>query len=221
MTSLRQLRFRRIGLYTLVLVAIGLVGAVGYVMLTDDPFVDPDELFDPVVIVNTEKQPKFDFPEELRSTDLSLNLFIDRFFRLCATGKYPEVRLMLSQRSGESLPPNRFESMFNAMKEARIKAIRRLPDVPQEEGPAYILFAEYDLEPYALKTQKENNLVRLLIRKEQGDWRLGPVSRDIIAKLEAYDSATSQPTGAQEETGGGIRSPNVVANQPIRLDADE
>ncbi|MBK8267479.1 MAG: hypothetical protein IPK83_03920 [Planctomycetes bacterium] len=219
-----QPRLRRFGLYLLILLALGLMSAVGFVVFGEDPLYDPEELFETGVLINPEKQPRFVFPEELRSTDLSLNRFIDRFFRLCATGKYPEVRLMLSQRSGESLPPNRFESMFNAMKEARIMAIKRLPDVPKQDGPAYVLVAEYDLESHALKTQKANNVVRLLIRKEEGEWRLGPVSRDIMAKIEAYEAATSQPAGEAAVTAasGDQHIPSkVMANQPVKIEPDD
>jgi len=224
-TAVYRPRFRHFGLLGLVLLALVLVSAVGVAIFSDEQLYDPEELFESPVLVNPEKQPTFVFPEELRSTDLSLNLFVDRFFRLCAHGKYSEIRLMISQRAGDALPPSRFERMFNAMKEARINSIRRLPDVPGAEGPAYLLTAEYDLEAHAMKTQKIGNRVRLLIRKEEGEWRLGPVSRDLIEKLEAYDAANAgtQPveTSPTSAPAHAPTSTKVIANQPIRLDPEE
>lgn len=214
---------RRSVVFFLVLLAVGLVSSTIYVIFNEEPLYDPDELFDSGVLVNPENQPSFVFPEELRSTDLSLNRFIDRFFRLCAQGKYPDIRLMISQHSGETLAPSRFESMFNAMKEARIKAIRRLPEMPNEPGPAYVLIAEYDLEPHALKSQKSNNIVRLLIRKEEGEWRLGPVSREIVAKIDAHEAATTKPSSEAESASqpSDDDAPKFIANQPIKIDPEE
>ncbi|MBX3396042.1 MAG: hypothetical protein KF841_11810 [Phycisphaerae bacterium] len=214
---------RRSIVFFLVLLAVGLVSSTIYVIFNEEPLYDPDELFDSGVIVNAEKQPRFVFPEELRTTDLSLNRFIDRFFRLCAQAKYPDIRLMISQQSSETLAPSRFESMFNIMKEARIKAIKKLPAIPNEPGPAYVLVAEYDLEPNAMKSQKSNNLVRLLIRKEEGEWRLGPVSREIVAKIEAHESATTKPASDTESSSRPANddAPKFMANQPIKIEPEE
>lgn len=225
--SATQPRVRQFALYGVILLALALVSSVIFVLMSDDPIYSSEELFAPVVLV-ADKQPKFDFPEELRSTDLSVNEFIDRFFRLCAQANYPEVRLLLSQRSGESLPPNRFERMFNAMKEARIKNLREFPDPTNPGERAYILYAEYDLEAHAAKQQKEGNPVRLLIFKDQGQWRLGPVSRDLVAKVEAYDAAQAQPATAPSGDSEPVqnedespRRPGVVANRPMKVDPED
>ncbi len=223
-----QPRLRQFMLYGLILLALALVSAVVFVLMNDDPVYSAEELFSTGVIVDPEKQPAFDFPEEIRSTDLSVNAFIDRFFRLCASANYPEVRLLLSQRSGESLPPNRFERMFNAMKAARIKELKAFPDPENLDEKAYVLFAEYDLEDFAAKQQKKNNPVRLLIFKENGQWRLGPASRDILARIDAYEAATSQP--AEPDAGDADQNaaaapapppPNVVANKPMKIEPED
>lgn len=215
---------RRYGFAVLVLLAVGLLTSVGVVIFSDDPLYDPDELFDTGVLVNPEKQPNFVFPEDMRTADLSLNRFIDRFFRLCAQGKYPEIRLMLSQRAGDALPPNRFENIFNAMKEARIKSIMRLPTAVSGEEPVFVLTAEYDLEAHALRSQKENNRVRMLIRKEEGEWRLGPVSREIADRLDALSDASAETDGGDGASDPDVDSSKpskVIANRPVRIEPED
>ncbi len=217
-------KVRRYGFAALVVLAVGLLTSVGVVIFSDDPLYDPDELFDTGVLVNPDKQPNFVFPEDMRTADLSLNRFIDRFFRLCAQGKYPEVRLMLSQRAGDALPPNRFENIFNAMKEARIKSIIRLPTNGSGEESAFVLTAEYDLEAHALRTQKEDNRVRMLIRKEEGEWRLGPVSREIAARLDALSDATTDSNGNDGDSNPDVETPKpskVIANRPVRIEPED
>ncbi|MFQ5411380.1 MAG: hypothetical protein ACE5EC_03755 [Phycisphaerae bacterium] len=215
---------RRFGRYGVVLLAVILVSMVIWVLMSDDPVYDADEVFPKLVYPNPEKQPQFVFPDDLRSNDVSLNRFVDRFLRACSEGQYSQVRLMLSTKSGDPLLPKRFESTYNVLKEARIRSIKRLPDVPELEGPAYLLTAEYDLEDYAPKRKKSGRLIRLAISREQGEWRIGPVPKEAFARLRAYEAGLAQTHAAVD--GNTARPENTsppsktAANRPIRLDPD-
>ncbi len=189
--------WRKAGLYFVILVALCLVSTVAVVVARDDEMYDVADVFPEPVTVNPDKQPKFDFPVALRTEDLALNRFVDRFFRLAAQAKYSEVKLMISNRSGDELLPARFEDIFNAMKEVRIKNIRRLPEMPDVEGPAWLIQAEYDLEPYAARSNKKVNKVQMCVAMEGGSYRIGPFSREERARLAAYDARNAAAAASQ------------------------
>ena len=88
MLDLRNQRDRRqLGLFGLILLAMGLLATVATVMVTDDASMSADGAFPEPVFIDPEKRPRFLFPDEVRTHDLSLNRFIDRFFRVCAGGQ--------------------------------------------------------------------------------------------------------------------------------------
>jgi len=128
-------------------------------------------------------RPDFDFPEEIRSTNIDLNRFIDRFFRVCAEPNYAEFRLLYTSDNAQEVSPERFESMFNVLSSARILALRELPTGEDEDREQYLLVVEYDLENFAPTTKTRDNQAFLLIGKENDEWRfLGPRSRDQLAR---------------------------------------
>jgi len=215
-------KWRRLGLYGLIVLAVGLVSTVVAVVLNDDVLIDEEDAFPEQVFIDPQKRPQFVFPDEVRTYDLSLNRFIDRFFRICAEGKYSEFRLMLAT----TVMPKRFESMFNALKTARILAIRKLPNLPEIKGPVYVLTARYDLEDYATRQKATGNIIRLAISKEQGNWRIGPIPREAMARLQAFEKSTSQPTnstatqpGSNPSTPPAWTGPKAVANRPVHVDS--
>ena len=226
MLNLRNLRDRRrLGLLGLVLLAMGLLTTVA-VVVTSDGQMDVDGPFPEPVFIDPGKRPRFVFPDEVRTYDLSLNRFIDRFFRVCAEGKYSEFRLMLAT----TVLPKRFESMFNALKTAQVLSIRKLPELPEIPGPIYVLTARYDLEDYATKQQSSGNTIRLGINKEHGQWRIGPIPRAALARLEAFERNTTKSTGLSEDSAEGRQSPRpsqppetappkATANRPARIDS--
>jgi len=227
MLNVRNLRGRRrLGLFGLIVLAMGLLTTVAVVVIMDDADMTADGAFPEPVFVDPDKRPRFLFPDEVRTFDLSLNQFIDRFFRVCAEGKYSEFRLMLAT----TVLPKRFESMFNALKTAQILSIRKLPELPELPGPVYVLTARYDLEDYATKQQAAGNLIRLGIKQESGQWRIGPIPRDAIARLEAFERNTTKSTsvsdGSVEDqpTSGPSQpadadAPKAAANRPARIDS--
>lgn len=236
--SVQRSGWRRAGLYLLILLALSLVSTVAVVVGRDDQLYDVENVFPEPVTVNAEKQPRFKFPDDLRTEDLELNRFIDRFFRLAGQARYSEVKLMISQRTGDELLPDRFQTIFNATQEVRIRSIRRLPDLPEAEGPSWLLMAEYDLEPYAPRSNKKNNRVRMCVAKEGGGYRIGPFSHEDYERLAAFEAraaqAASQPTekpatqpaepaesGATGDGTAGAREADpgsTEANRPLRLD---
>ncbi len=223
----RTSRSRRFGLLGLLVVSLGLVGTVVWVLGTDDPLLQPEDVFPEPVIVPADKAPRFVFSDEVRTYDLSLNRFVDRFLRVCSEAKYSEFRLMLSRRSGDPVLAQRFEKMFIVLKEARIESVKRLPDVPEVQGPVYLLTATYDLEDHALKAKKTGHVVRLAISREEGEWRIGPIPADALARLRAYEQATSQPAVKEEAAALDDEptktpvsdAPKAAANRPARLDS--
>ncbi len=206
--------------------SLGLAGTVVWILGSDDPLLTPEDVFPEAVIVPADKMPRFVFSDEVRTYDLSLNRFVDRFLRVCSEAKYSEFRLMLSRRSGDPVLAQRFEKMFIVLKEARIESVKRLPDVPEIEGPAYLLTASYDLEDHALKAKKTGHIVRLAIGREEGEWRIGPIPAGALARLRAYEQATSQPATPDEPVAGDVGesktpvsdSPTAAANRPASLD---
>ncbi len=170
-------------LILMTILAAGLLTAVYVVTRQDQNVYNIDEIFPSGVIVDPSMRPDFDFPEEIRSTNIDLNRFIDRFFRVCAEAKYSEFRLLYTSDNAQEVSPERFESMFNVLSSARILALRELPTGEDEKREQYLLVVEYDLENFAPTTKTRDNQAFLLIGKENDEWRfLGPRSRDQLAR---------------------------------------
>ncbi|RIK69946.1 MAG: hypothetical protein DCC66_06945 [Planctomycetota bacterium] len=220
------------------MLALLLTSAAVFVVMTDDPILAVDDVFPEPVILDPERHPNFIFPEAARTSDLAVNRFVDRFARVCTTGKYSEFRLMLSRKHPPILPP-RFESNFNAVKQVRVLSVDRLPPLPGANVPLAVLNVEYELEEFAAKSGVTTKQVRVAIVREDGELRIGPIPSDALAKLRAYqahlagqsDSAriepapsdnnktnveipASQPAQApgRPDDGGG-----AVTNRPLRI----
>lgn len=165
------------------ILAVGLLGTVYVVVRQDEQPYKIEEIFPNPVIVDPTMRPDFDFPEEIRSTNLDLNRFIDRFFRVCADGDYSEFRLMYASNDGNEISPQRFESTYNVLKSARILALRKLPPRKDAGGEEYLLVVEYDLETFAPTSRTKDNQTYLMIGQQDGRWRfLGPRSKEQLAK---------------------------------------
>ena len=224
---------RRYGLIGLIALAVVLVGAAVVVMVSDEPFLDPSTAFlEPVIPRGDKPPPEFVFPERVRTTDLSLNRFVDRFARVCTQAKYSDFRLMLSSRAGDPIVATRFESMFNALKQVRILAIDKAADLPSLGGPVYIMSVEYDLEPSVVKRGEATEKRKIAILRENGEWRIGPVPREALTRLE-QGSAASQPAASQPARREPMapdqplpahdrpplpQNPKAAANAPAKLD---
>lgn len=183
-------------------VAAAILGTTAVVVIVRDDNLAyaPEDLFDEPIHPDPARKPKFEFPDELRTTDLAVNRFIDRFFRVCGEARYSEFKLMYTSQPGREIPPERFGSTFNVLKEARITELRRLPDLKQFEGPTWLVVAEYDLEKYAEFNKKEGNLIRLVVGKEDGRLKIRPITRDAVEQIEAHEArlqAAANPTTAQ------------------------
>jgi hypothetical protein len=215
--------FRRFALYGLILLALTLSSAVLFVVATDEPVLSDEEAFPPPVVIDPERRPQFLFPEEIRTCDLEINRFIDRFARVCMSGKYDDFRLMISRRQPPILPP-RFESNFNALKQIRITAVEKLPDMPQANAPLYVMQAECELKDFAAKKGERTKQVQVAILREDGDLRLGPLPSGAAEKLAAYRaqqaaSAASQPSARAESKPQAPVQParKVIANGAARI----
>lgn len=157
--------------------AVAMLAAVIGVMSMDEPLLTDDEAFPNPVIIDPHKRPDIVFPDSVRTYDLSLNCFVDRFARVCMQGRYDDLRLLLSTRSGDPIVAKRFESMFNAIKQVHILALEQVRGLPNSEGPVYVLKAEYVLEDFAATKSRQIETVRLAIAKEDDAWRIGPIPR--------------------------------------------
>ena len=214
---------RRFLLYTLVLLAFAMVSGVIFILLTDESVLTVAEAFPEPVILDPEKRPHFVFPDAARTYDLSLNEFVDRFARVCMQGKYSDFRLMLSTRRPPILPA-RFESNFNALKEVRILGLEKVPDMPEQDGPVYVMKAAYDLQDFAAKKGEKTREVHVAIAKEDGRWRIGPIPHEALARLAAYQRSTSQPTTAkaieevQPPPEAQPATQRAAANRPLTLE---
>jgi hypothetical protein len=183
---------RRIGLYVLILLALAMMSGVLFVLVTGDDPINTDTAFPEPVILDPEKRPRFVFDEAVRTYDLSLNQFVDRFARVCMEGRYSDFRLMLSTRQPPTLPP-RFESNFNALKEVRILGLEKLPDLPGSTTPVYLMKAQYEVQDFAVRHGQRTRQVHVAVARENGQWRIGPIPREALARYQAYKQATTQP----------------------------
>ncbi len=172
-----RLPSRRWVLPGLGVMAAAMLAAVIGVMSMDEPLLTDDEAFPNPVIIDPHKRPNIVFPDSVRTYDLTLNCFVDRFARVCMQGRYDDLRLLLSTRSGDPIVAKRFESMFNAIKQVRILALEQVRGLPNSEGTIYILKAEYVLEDFAATKSRQSETVRLAIAKEDDAWRIGPIPR--------------------------------------------
>lgn len=183
-------------LFILAVIAAVLGITVVVVMRDEDPEYLIENIFPEDVHPDPERIPTFKFPDELRTTDLEVNRFIDRFFRICEEGKYSEFKLMYTSQPGQEIPPARFESTFNVLKEARITQLRQLPDLKQFEGPTWLIVAEFDLEKFAAVDKKEGNIIRLVVGKESGRLKIRPITSDAVEQIEAYEARSRTAASA-------------------------
>lgn len=211
---------KRLGLYGLILLTLGLMTSVVIVLATEDPVLTDEEAFPEPVILDPEKRPSFVFPVAARTTDLTLNRFIDRFARVCMQGKYSDFRQMLSSRRPPILPP-RFESNFNALKRVQVVSIERLPDFPGATGPVYVMTTEYELQDYAAVAQERTKRVEVALAQEDGEWRLGPLPPGSAQMLANYRAGNTPPPAPIPESQPVEPPENkkTGANQPARLDS--
>lgn len=222
MTRFNLASWRRISYYGLAVLAIVLLSCVAAIMMMDDPLLADAEAF-PDAVVLADKRPDIVFPESVRTADLTLNRFVDRFARVCMQGKYSDLRLMLSSRGGDPLVASRFESMFNALKQVRILVLDRVANLPDAVGPVYVMKAEYVLEDYAAAKGRRTEQVRLAIAKEDGGWRIGPIPRGIQARFDGSESASphGSPEGRLKADDAGSTppppAPAAEANRPAAL----
>jgi hypothetical protein len=218
--------FRRLALYGLIMLAFLLTSAAVFVVMTDDPLLAVEDAFPEPVILDPERHPSFIFPEAARTSDLVVNRFVDRFARVCTSGKYSEFRLLLSRRHPPILPP-RFESNFNAVKQVRVLAVELLPPISGAVVPMALLHVEYELEDFAVRNGVSRKQVQVAIVREQGELRIGPVPGDALARLRAFQAqhetkgeAAPDSTGSDSllppESAGSarLRSAPTPATQP-------
>ncbi|MCK6457598.1 MAG: hypothetical protein L6Q92_13845 [Phycisphaerae bacterium] len=183
---------RRVGVLALILLALALVSMSTYVMLAEDRWaaLNEEERRDEPLL-DRSRSPQFSFPILARSFDASLNQFVDRFIRVCLEGKYSEFRLLYTRRR-EPPSARQFVSMFNAVKEIRLASLDKLPELPGIPSPAYRLVAEYELEEFAVKSERRKRF-QVAVIKEDGEWRLTPLPRGSASQLDALLASTTQP----------------------------
>lgn len=210
----------------LIILAVGLLSAVAFVMFSDEALLTGEEAFGNEAKPNPALRPDIVFPESVRTYDLSLNLFVDRFCRVCMDARYSDLRLMQSTRMGDPIAAKRFETMFNALEQVRILSLDEIPNVPDVEGSVWVMHAEYTLEDYANRGGAKIRDVRIAIAKEEGDWHIGPVPSDLLAQLEAYRARQAAASaGGEGDPASAIMSeesslpvpPKASANRGARI----
>lgn len=225
---------RRFALYGLILLAFALVTGVVFVLVSDRSTINIAEAFPEPVILDPENRPYFVFPEAVRTTDLSLNLFVDRFARVCMEGKYSDFRLMLSNQRPPILPA-RFEANFNALKQVRIEGLEKIPVSAGAPNDTFIMKVTYDLKDFAVRHGERSKQIYVGINKEEGIWRLGPIPSEALARLAAYKAAQSQPAAIDADIVTESAPPakanaatvpveagessRTVANKPMRIES--
>ncbi|MEE8169696.1 MAG: hypothetical protein V3T70_04035 [Phycisphaerae bacterium] len=169
---------RPIVLYGLVLAALLLVSAAGYVIIADrEPAwsrfdADLERQDDPPV--DYSRAPRLDFPEAVRSFDTSLNRFIDRFFRATREGRYGEFRKMWT-RELDPVNADAYARMWHNVQSVRVLDVTRIPPRGARVGDAYLVRARVRIDAGANQEEQIRHL-RMLGIREAGEWVFAPVS---------------------------------------------
>ncbi len=143
--------------------------------------------------------PEILFPDTVRTTDASLNQFIDNLLRACVEGEYGLYRLAVGSQY-EPLNRRNFERAWHAVKEVRLRKIERVHEPttrqidpartdirPELKGTIYCAHATI-----TLREDRKNKPVRevvVLIIQEDGQWKLGPpASQALKRRIMGTDS---------------------------------
>ncbi|UCG33368.1 MAG: hypothetical protein JSU68_01810 [Phycisphaerales bacterium] len=119
-----------------------------------------------------EEPPVFEFPEECRSKNESLNEFLDEFRGICERGEYGRYRPMVSVLT-DPLEKERFENIWHAAEHVRIELIKRLPEKVDLPPPAYAVLARVKLREEYVKDEPVR-LVSVVAFREEGEWVFAP-----------------------------------------------
>lgn len=144
------------------------------------------------------------FPDELRIEDDSVNGFVERAMRECASGDYARFRLLWATRE-EPLARGDYEQGWQAVQEIRIRLLRQIELVAEEAKPAeraYAVAADVSLDPdHPAGVKEPNRRVVLLAVREKDEWRLATAPRPVRAWVE------TQLPGETVDTAHGADEP--------------
>jgi len=152
-------------------------------------------------------RPQLDFPKALKSTDPSLNDFIETFYSTCCKGEYDKFRLMLSTRV-DPLAPERFKKSLTAVERVQIEAVEKLPDVAEVPPPIYLVRSRIRLRE-GTRTDRRDRSISILVFREGTKWVMAPAPKnlrqelDVLTSPEDAEEARPNEAPAEEEKPQG------------------
>ena len=150
------------------------------------------------------------FPDQIRAEEASVNAFIERAMKDCASGDYDRFRRLWTTRQ-DPLSRDEYEQGWQAVQRITIRAVERVALTDQtDEGFSptelnYAILAEVVLDPTHPAGRREpNREAVMVIAWEQDAWRLARAPKAMRSWIKKQ---------AQKESGQ-IRSSREKARAP-------
>jgi hypothetical protein len=136
-----------------------------------------------------EQQPEFLFPEHVRSSDATLNKFIEDFARACIAGHYDQYRLFTS-RQVEPVPREQFEKVYRRVERVEVRKVEALVRISGLPYPLWLIITDIHLR----ETPREPiRTTMILVFKEQDKWVMAPAPVALRDAIAATRPATTRP----------------------------
>lgn len=144
------------------------------------------------------------FPAGLHVADDSVNAFVQYAMTQCAGGDYETFRLLWSARD-EVLPREEYEKGWQAVREIRLRQLRKVALVPDPEHGhpepeiVHALLADVSLDPeHPAARDEPTREVALMIVREHDEWKLAKAPRAMREWLR--EKAGERPPDAPAES---------------------
>jgi len=175
------IRLRRFGLYLLVLTALLLGSAAGYVVFgsggeAETSWGEAAELEqqdDPPVDLS--RAPTIEFAERLRSYDWRVNALIDRFIRITRQGRYTEFRTLWTQQL-DPVSADEYAHIWTRVRRVAVRELRPIPAAGRSAPPRYLLRCDVQLDESVPEKQRHRT-IRMMIVHEEEHWVFAPPPR--------------------------------------------
>lgn len=133
-----------------------------------------------------------EFPADLRADDETVNAFITEVIETCASGDYDAFRLLWSAND-DPFPREQFHRAWRSVRQVKILGLKAVRDAGSGEI-GYAAWALVELDPEVREPQRD---VKILVKKEDGRWRLTrphrSVPEDLFEPTATPEPPTTQP----------------------------
>lgn len=134
------------------------------------------------------ERPNTHFSSDLHAEDVGLNKFVEKALAICEQGDYDAFR----QLFGTAYPPTEKKAFEDVWRNVRDIQVGKLQG-EKTNSEVYYLYAVVRLRKPDRKERTKRDLV-LTIFKEEGEWKLGPASNEIINNVLKIQATQPEPT---------------------------